>query len=232
TSVSVKARLEASNMVDGYANNASADAKEAASRAKSGKDFAIGALGSGSDYTPFLQHLGLTTLEVSYSGEEDQGGVYHSVYDSFDHYVRFGDPEFKYGIAEAQTVGRVVLRVANAPILPMRFGSVAETVEGYLKQVHDLVDGKRRKAEDLAQLLEKNAFALAADPTRPVAAPEREPDAPYLNFAPLDNVLLRLKKSTKSYDDAYAAYLARGAELSVTQRAQLNDLLRGMEQAL
>jgi N-acetylated-alpha-linked acidic dipeptidase len=232
TSVSVKTRLEASNMVDGYAGSASADAKDAAKRAQTGKDFAIGALGSGSDYTPFLQHLGLTTLEVSYGGEEDQGGVYHSVYDSFDHYVRFGDPEFKYGIAEAQTVGRVVLRIANASILPMRFASVADTVEGYLKQVHELADGKRKKAEDLAQLLEKNAFALAADPTRPVAAPESEPDAPYLNFAPLDNVLARLKKSAKTYDDAYAAYVARGSELNATQRAQLNDLLRGMEQSL
>ena len=76
-------------------------------------DLRINALGSGSDYTPFLQHLGIASLNIRYGGE-DGGGSYHSIYDSFDHYTRSGDPGFDYGIALAQTSGRVILRLANA----------------------------------------------------------------------------------------------------------------------
>ena len=68
-------------------------------RRRAGADFTLGALGSGSDFTPFLQHLGLTTLNIGYGGEDDTDGVYHSNYDSFDHYARFGDPGFVYGVA-------------------------------------------------------------------------------------------------------------------------------------
>lgn len=232
TAVSVKERLDALSMVNGYEKSAEKEQKAAAKKAAAGEDFTLGALGSGSDFTPFLQHLGLTTLNVSYDGEDDQNGVYHSNYDSFDHYVRFGDPDFAYGVAEAQTVGRLILRIANAGVLPMQFGGFAATIEGYLEELHELADNKRKKIEELTQLLDKNAFVLAADPKRVVAPPEREPEVPYLDFSPLDNALARVKKSAKAYDDAYAAYLSRGVELSAAQSAQLNSLLRGMEQTL
>ncbi len=101
------------------------------------------------------------------AGESDQAGVYHSNYDSFDHYVRFGDPGFVYGIAEAQTVGHTVLRVADADVLPMQFGSFADTVDGYLTELHELADHKRKAAEELGKLLDQHAFTLASDPTRP-----------------------------------------------------------------
>jgi N-acetylated-alpha-linked acidic dipeptidase len=228
----VKQRLDAASMVDGYEKGASEHNKEAAKRAQDGDDFALDALGSGSDFTPFIQHLGLTTLDAAYGGEEDQGGVYHSSYDSFDHYVRFGDPGFAYGVAEARTVGRIVLRFADAAVLPMQFSGFADAIDDYLHDLHQLTDDKRKKAQALTQLLEKDVFRLAADPTRVVGPPQREPDVPYLDFAPLDNVLVRLKKSTKAYDDAYAAYTARGQELNVAKRNQLNALLQGLEQTL
>jgi N-acetylated-alpha-linked acidic dipeptidase len=231
TSVSVKERLDAYNMVNGYGKSDEA-LQAAAKKAAEGADFELDALGSGSDFTPFIQHLGLTTLDVAYGGEDDQGGVYHSAYDSFDHYVRFGDPDFRYGVAEAQTTGRIILRMANASVLPMQFTNVAETLGGYLKDLHSMVDGKRKKSESLATLLEKNAFKLAADPTRAVGAPRAEPQVPHLNFAPMDNVLVRLQKSAQAYDAAYAAYVTRGAELSAANSARLNDLLRGLEQTL
>jgi N-acetylated-alpha-linked acidic dipeptidase len=232
TDVNVKERLDALSMVTGYRKGASDADKETARKALAGEDFTLDALGSGSDFTPFLQHLGVATLDIGYGGEADQGGVYHSNYDSFDHYVRFGDPGFVYGVAEAQTIGRLVLRVANAGVLPMQFGSFAATLDTYLKELHALADGKRKKVEELTQLLEKKAFELATDPTRVVAPPEREPEVPYLNLAALDNALARLKKSTKAYDDAYAAFVARGVEMSAPQAAQLNALLRGMERTL
>ena len=232
TSVSVKQRLDAQIMVTGYGKSASESQQAAAKKAADGGDFELDALGSGSDFTPFIQHLGLTTLDVAYGGEDDQGGVYHSAYDSFDHYVRFGDPSFAYGVAEAQTVGRIVLRMANASVLPMQFTSVADTLGDYMKDLHELADGKRTKAQSLAMLLEKNAFKLAADPTRPVGAPQALPEVPYLNFTPMDNVLARLEKSAKAYDAAYATHIAAGKELNAATRTQLNDLLRGLEQTL
>lgn len=232
TSVSVKQRLEAQIMVTGYDKGASESQQAAAKKAADGADFELNALGSGSDFTPFIQHLGLTTLDVAYGGEDDQGGVYHSAYDSFDHYVRFGDPKFAYGVAEAQTAGRIMLRMANASVLPMQFTSVANTFGDYMKDLHGLVDGKRTKAQSLAVLLEKDAFKLAADPTRSVGAPQAQPDVPYLNLAPMDNVIARLEKSAKAYDAAYAAHIAGGKALNAATRAQLNDLLRGLEQTL
>jgi N-acetylated-alpha-linked acidic dipeptidase len=231
THVSVKTRLDARSMVRGYTKTATSEEKEAARKAMSGEDFALDALGSGSDFTPFIQHLGLAALNVSFDGEEDQVGVYHSNYDSFDHYMRFGDPGLVYGVAEARTVGRVVLRMASAPVLPMHFGSFAGTIDTYLRELHETADERRKHAETLDQLLSRDAFELAADPTRPVGAPERKPAVPYLDFAPMDNAVARLKKSAQAYDDAYADSITRG-DLSAAQRTQINALLQGMERAL
>ena len=100
-------------------------------------DLRIDALGSGSDYTPFLQHLGVASLNIGFSGE-DNGGSYHSIYDSFDHYNRFGDPGFAYGVALAKAGGRAMLRLANADVLPFQFGPLAETIDRYLKEVTKL----------------------------------------------------------------------------------------------
>jgi N-acetylated-alpha-linked acidic dipeptidase len=101
-----------------------------------------------------------------------------------------------------------------------------------VKELHELVDNKRKKAEALTQLLDRYAFELAADPTRRIAPPEREPDVPYLNLAALDNAVARVKKSAKAYDDAFASFAARGTQLPAAQATQLNSLLKGMEAAL
>ncbi len=231
TNVSVLDRLRAKVRVDAYEPGASEQQQQTAKKAADGSDLPIDALGSGSDFTPFLQHLGLATLNVEYGGEDDQGGVYHSNYDSFEHYIRFGDPQFAYGVAEAQTVGRAVLRMANAQILPLQFAGVVENIGGYLDELHRLTDEKRSKAEDLTQLLEAKAFSLAADPTRAVGAPEVEPETPYIDFAPLDNAVARLKKSAKAYDDAYSKASGGAASLTASQRVELNAQLRGLEQA-
>jgi N-acetylated-alpha-linked acidic dipeptidase len=238
TGVSSQARLRARQLVQGYEKDttdtkdvAEEKARVAAIAAKGG-DLAISALGSGSDYTPFLQHLGITTLSVEYGGEEDQAGVYHSKYDSFDHYVRFGDPTFAYGVAEAETAGHIVLRMADAPVLPLQFGAFAATMRDYVGELHKLVADKRTKVAELSPLLDQNAFGLAADPTRVVGPPEREGPVPEVNLAPLDAVLTRLQTSAAAYDGAYARLTAGQLSLSSAQRVQLNALLQGMEQRL
>ncbi len=237
TGVSTQARLRARMLAQGYAREpGEEDNAEEARRetrlAEAGGDLPIRALGSGSDYTPFLQHLGLTALNVEYHGEDDQQGVYHSSYDSFDHYLRFGDPTFAYGIAEAETAGHVMLRMADADVLPLQFTDFADTIGAYAEELRGMADERRRKSAELARLLDQNAFGLAADPTRVVAPPAREPPVLQLDFAPLANVVTRLKASARAYDEAYAQLLAGSVELDAARRTRLNALLQGMEQKL
>ena len=232
TGATSEERLRAKTLVDGYEKGASEREKKNAKIAGAGGDLAIEALGSGSDFTPFLQHLGVTSLSIEYGGESDQAGVYHSDYDSFDHYVRFGDPGFVYGIAETETVGHVILRVADADVLPLQFAGFADAVDGYVSELHELTDQKRKAAEELGKLLDQNAFTLASDPTRPLLAPERDPEVPYLDLAPLDNVAARLEKSAKAYDNLYAKLAAGTSKLTPAQSEELDELLRGMEGTL
>ena len=110
-------------------------AQEARGRASS----ALEPLGSGSDFTPFLQHLGIAALNIGYGGEEEYG-QYHSIYDSFDHFTRFVDPNFDYGVALAKTAGRLVLRLADADVLPFDFDRFADAVGRYVDEVEKLAE--------------------------------------------------------------------------------------------
>src|SRR4030095_1642763 len=99
------------------------DKKEMKERA----DLRIGALGSGSDYTPFLQHLGIASMNTGFGGDGGGGG-YHSVYDSFAWYIKFGDPTFDHGRALAQVNGTIIMRLAGAEVLPFEFINLADTI--------------------------------------------------------------------------------------------------------
>jgi N-acetylated-alpha-linked acidic dipeptidase len=146
--------------------------------------------------------------------------------------VRFGDPNFAYGIIESETVGHVVLRAADADVLPMQFTDVADVFAGYVKELHKLADDKRARAQTLSALLTARAFELSSDPTRPVGPPAQESEVPYLDFAPLDNAITRLKRSAKAYDEGYERAAGAGLALNDAQRAQLDQLLQGLEQTL
>src|SRR5213079_607564 len=146
----------------------------------------LDALGSGSDYTTVLQHVGVAAMNVGFGGEGG-GGSYHSIYDSFDHYTRFGDPKFDYGIAQAKTVGRMVLRLADADVLPFEVTSFADTVTRYLDELTKLADSKRREIEERNRMVRDHVFEIAADPTKPFVSPKEEATPPFLNFAPLQN---------------------------------------------
>jgi N-acetylated-alpha-linked acidic dipeptidase len=231
TDGSVQRRLRAKLRVDAYGGG-DEEAKALAEAAASDADVPIAALGSGSDFTPFLQHLGIATLSVEYGGEGANSGIYHSNYDTFEHYIRFGDPTFVYGVAESQTVGHLVLRVADADVLPMQFADLAGVYEGYVRELHKLADDKREHAKALNALLTARAFELASDPSRPLGPPPTESDVPYLDFSPLDNAIERLKRSAKAYDAAYERTAVKGLALSAGQVAELDQLLQGLEQAL
>src|SRR4051812_42633422 len=122
--------------------------------------------------------------------------------------------------------------MADADVLPMQFGAFADTVSGYVTELHELTDSRRKTAVDLGKLIDDSAFKVAADPTRVVLAPERKPEVPHLNFASLENEADRVKKSAKAYDDAYSRFMAGQAKLTPAQLKELNGTLREMEAAL
>ena len=192
-------------------------------------DLRISPLGSGSDYTPFLQFLGIPSLNIGYGGEGG-GGSYHSIFDSFDHYTRFGDPTFEYGVALAQTAGRATLRLANADVLPFRYANLSDNVRRYLTEVEKLADDMRKETEVHNRLVSTGAFELAADPTLTYVAPGEEDPVPYLNFAPVQNAVARLEASAARYDGFLSALELD--TMSVTELRRLNGILRGLERRL
>jgi N-acetylated-alpha-linked acidic dipeptidase len=228
TKVSVLDRKRAKIRADAYDKIGRAD-EAALKAAEAGDDLPIGALGSGSDYSSFLQHLGLPALNIGYGGEDESGGVYHSVYDSFDHVTKWDDPGLVYGAVLSKTIGHIVLRIADADTPPQRFGDFAATVARYLDEVRKLADDRRAEDGKREALLKKGAFGLAADPLHPVTAPRAEAVTPFIELAPLANAVEKLKKSAAAYD---AAYAAKGAALSPAARARLNAALRDIDQLL
>jgi N-acetylated-alpha-linked acidic dipeptidase len=162
----------------------------------------LDALGSGSDYTPFLQHAGIASLNIGYGGEAEYG-VYHSAYDSFDHFVRFGDTKnFDYGIAQTKTTGRMMLRLANADFLPFEASTLASTVARYADEVENLAERMRGDTEEHNRQLRERTMEIAADPTKPFIALKAEEPVPFLEFAPLQNAVSRLQKAAREFDAA------------------------------
>ena len=98
-----------------------------ADAAKSGGDLPMGALGSGSDYSPFVQHLGIPSINLGFGGEGSSGGSYHSAYDTFYHVMHFDDPGLAYGATLSKVVGRLVMRAADAPRVPARYSDFANS---------------------------------------------------------------------------------------------------------
>jgi N-acetylated-alpha-linked acidic dipeptidase len=232
TGASVLERLRAHSQVDSLDTDANEEQKTLAKAAAEGGDLPLEALGSGSDYSTFVQHLGIASLNLGYSGEGQNAGIYHSAYDSFDHFIHFGDPGLVYGAALSRTAGRIVLRAADADVLPMRFGDLADAVEKYVEQVRKLSENERKKADNLNRLLDLDAFRLAADPTEVEVSPPRKDKVPEFDFGPLRDALARLKKSAKRYDDAAARAAQAGYSLEAPKLARLNGILQGVEQSL
>ena len=175
-------------------------------------DLRIGALGSGSDYTAFIDHLGVASINLGFGGEGGGGGVYHSIYDDFYWFTHFSDTEFVYGRALAQTAGTAVMRLADAELLPFQFGDFSETVRGYIDELKKLDSDQRAQTEELNREIDEGAFAAAADPRKQYIAPTRNPIPPHLNFAPLENGIDALARSAQKYDAARQKATASNAK--------------------
>ena len=232
TRVSLQQRERAAIEVEAAGSKLEPMTRELAGLAAAGGDIPLSALGSGSDYSPFLDHLGLATLHVQFGGEDADAGIYHSRYDSFDHFIRFGDPTFEYEVALAKVAGHIVMRTADAEILPMRFADFSSTLDRNVRELHQELAAERQAAQQQHKLLDSNAYRLAADPTRPVAPPERLSDVPRVDLAPLDEAAKRLRQSAQAYETAYDARAAAGLSIPARQLRQINMLMGTMEQRL
>jgi N-acetylated-alpha-linked acidic dipeptidase len=206
------------------------DAKNAEERAdlRQRRAFRLDALGSGSDFTPFLQHLGIASLNLGFEGEDD-GGVYHSIYDDFAWYTRFSDTNFTYGRALSQTIGTAILRLADADVLPFDPAALAATVARYVNEVKDLARQRRDAAEELARQIDEGIPQAVADSRQPFVAPKKDPPVPFFDFSPLENASSSL---TAAAGDYAAALAAGGATADLARVARVNAALRGIERAL
>nr|MDQ3818500.1 folate hydrolase [Acidobacteriota bacterium] len=160
-------------------------------------------------------------------------GSYHSIYDSFTHFTRFIDPNFDYGLALSQTAGRTVLRLANADVLPLYFNNLSDTVEKYVREITKLADDMREETERKNQQISNHTLEMVADPTQVYVVPKTEEPVPFLNFAPLQNSLTRLRESARRYDAAMNEAASAGARtLSPEAEKSLDEALMKTERAM
>jgi N-acetylated-alpha-linked acidic dipeptidase len=221
--VSAWKRLQAATIASGT--------PEARREARARDDLRIEALGSGSDFTPFLQHSGVATLNLGYGGE-DANGIYHSIYDDFYQYTHFEDTDFAYGRLAAQTVGTAVIRLADADLLPFDFTSLAETVKRYVGDVQALLKGRQDEVRERNRQIEDGVFAATRDPRRPLLAPAVERVPPALNFAPLENASAALTAAADGYRTALAGAAAQLAGNAAAVRAVNAKLMQSERQLL
>jgi len=194
-------------------------------------DLRIGALGSGTDYTAFVDHLGVASLNLGYGGEDEQG-IYHSIYDDFYWYTHFSDTDFVYGRAMSQTGGTSVMRLADAEILPFDFVDFADTVQKYTGELEKLLAEKQESIRERNQELDEGVFKAILDPRRPTVAPPREEIPPHLNFAPLRNAVDSLARSAEHYRQALSHQQATLDEAPPASLRALNQLLIESERKL
>ncbi len=197
--------------------------------ARERRDLRIEALGSGSDYTPFLQHLGVPSLNIGYGGE-DEDGIYHSVYDDFYFYTHFLDTTFVYGRALAQTAGTAVIRLADADVIPYEYTDLADTVDSYVKDLQKLLKRRQDEIRDRNRNLADGVYAAIEDPRRPRVAPKQEPMPPALDFAPLESAAATLFESARAYQSALASAQTRLAGHTAALAAINGKLLRAEQQ--
>jgi N-acetylated-alpha-linked acidic dipeptidase len=224
TKLSVWKRAQLRTIADATTADARQEARQRA-------DLRIDALGSGSDFTPFLQHVGVATLNLGFGGEGG-GGIYHSIYDDFKWYTMFDDTAFVYGRALAQTVGTAVMRLADADVVPYEFSGLAETVGRYVKEVEKLAKDTQEEIRERNRQLDEGVFPATADPREPSVPPAREDLPPYLNFAPLDNAADALTRAAERYEKAFIRAQANGgAALAQPDAQRLNATLLQSERA-
>jgi len=191
------------------------------------KNIKLEALGAGSDWSGFLQFLGIASSNLSFGGE-GEGGVYHSIYDSYDHFVKFTDPGFQYEVTLAKTAGKAMMRMANADVLPFDVNSFYKTVADYVDELKALLDNTRNETEEGNKMIRDNLFEIAKDPTKNYQSPKIQDVVPYLNFSNLENAMIQLKNTAEEFLKQYNS----AVQLPVDKQNELNEIIFKAERSL
>ena len=195
-------------------------------------DIRLEMLGGGSDHAPFINFAGVAALGIGYGGE-DRGGIYHSIYDDFYWYTHFSDTEFVYSRALAQTGGTAMMRMADADLLPFQFTDFADDVKMYVREVEKFANQQRDEIQERNLKIQEGVYEASTDPREPRVTPKKEEVPPHLNFAPLDNAVEALTKSSAEYQKVLDKVSANGgAALASNSINEVNDLLRQSEHKL
>ena len=195
-------------------------------------DLRIGALGSGSDYTAFLDHLGIASLNLGFGGE-DGGGIYHSIYDDFYWYTHFADTDFVYGRALAQTAGTAVMRLADAELLPYDFDNFTDTIRRYIDEVQKLAKDKRDQIVERNRQIDEGLFAATMDPRVPHDRAAQGDRAAVPELRAARKRAGRAAAHRRAYDKALAQATENGgAALARAALKEANDKLIQVERAL
>ena len=218
TGVSVKERRRANLSINSSNENARTEAKNR-------PDLRISPLGSGSDYTPFLQHLGIASANIGFGGES-AGGSYHTMYDTYEHYSKWIDPGLVYGEVLAQVAGHATLRLANAPRLPFEFKGFTDNVSVYISEIETLADNMRTNTEETNQNITDGIYDLILDPTKSFGPPAVQTQVPFFNFAPLKNALARLESAAENYETTIAGGIAATTEENYLLYQTERELIR------
>ena len=218
TGVSVKERRRANLSINSSNENTRTEAKNRS-------DLRISPLGSGSDYTPFLQHLGIASANIGFGGES-AGGSYHTMYDTYEHYSKWIDPGLVYGEVLAQVAGHATLRLANAPRLPFEFKGFTDNVSVYISEIETLADDMRTNTEETNQNITDGIYDLILDPTKSFGPPAVQTQVPFFNFAPLKNALARLESAAENYETTIAGGIAATTEENYLLYQTERELIR------
>jgi N-acetylated-alpha-linked acidic dipeptidase len=191
TGVSVAERKRANLRINGSSEKVRQEAKDR-------QDLRISPLGSGSDYSPFLQHLGIASLNISFGGEASDGS-YHTLYDTYEHYTKFRDPGLVYGVSLAQVAGRATLRLANSTRLPFEFTGLTDNIELYMGEIEALAQTMRSETKENNDRVNSGIYDLVLDQQRSMRPPPIKAEVPFINFAPLKNAIAELDKASQHY---------------------------------
>ncbi|MGF6495553.1 N-acetylated-alpha-linked acidic dipeptidase [Luteibacter sp. 621] len=206
-------------------------AKRAVDAAEKGKDadpsIIPERLGTGSDYLPFAHRFGVPSLHVRYGydrdGDEESVPIYHSLYDTYTHYQRFGDPGLAYVSLLAKTNARLVLRTANADVLPWRYTTFARSLGN---DIDRLQAGAQKDYQDAVRhnaLVESDAYRLASVSYRQLKAPARVDEGwQALDLSDLQAAQKDLLAAARAYDEA----AGRAGDVPAAKAAKVNAALR------
>ena len=210
----------------------SASSDEERQELRQRKDIRIGISGGGSDHAGFQNFLGIAVVDASF-GDEDGGGIYHSIYDDFYWYTHFSDTDFVYGRTLSQFNGSMIMRLADADLLPFDFSDFADTVQTYVKGLQTFSTKMRDDIRERNLEIEEGVFTATADPKKAYFPPKKEDLPPYLDFSPLQNSADALSRSAGEYQKALTAADANGGSaLTSASIAEVNGLLIQSERKL